>query len=58
MNDKKLSVIFIKWTEAAFIAAFFMLIKGLLIYFYVKSVAERLRWRLMLIMPIRKSKLK
>lgn len=43
--------IMVRFLEAALIVAFFMLVKLLMLYFFLYSKSEKLRWRLMLIMP-------
>lgn len=46
----------IRYTEAAVIAAFFVMVCSLRIYYWAYCKTERVRWRLMLIMPTRKGK--
>lgn len=41
----------VRFLEATLIVAFFVLIKSAMLYFWLYSRSEQLRWRLMLIMP-------
>lgn len=43
----------VRFLEAALIVAFFMLVKLLMLYFFLYSKSEKLRWRLMPIMRTR-----
>lgn len=68
MSDKKQSVNstkpnkgtaipkLVKFMEAALIVAFFVVICLLKLYYWAYCKSERLRWRLLLIMPTRKSR--
>lgn len=58
MSAKKQSVNFIKWTEAALMVVFFVLIWALRLYFYAYSRTERLRWLVLSILPTARDKKK
>ena len=47
---------YIRLLEAALMVAFLIFVKVLLLYYWLYCKSERLRWRLLLIMPTRKSK--